>query len=342
MQMCYLYILNLFIRLRTRLVILLFLISGFSTYSHSAFAANEIEMQQQSKTERYIQYVYDRIKFPKNHQLKFDAFRNGFYGYLAMIESGQIKRGATLTICDFNLSSNQKRLWVMDIQNKKVLFNSLVAHGVGTGDEFAVNFSNVQDSHQSSLGFYKTAETYTGSNGYSLRLQGLDGNFNNKAYERDIVIHGAGYVSEEFAQANQRIGRSYGCPALPVDVAPKVIDRIKNDQCFFIYRSSKEYLKNSTWLSKKINHLPEEAEFMDLNLPSNTSRSLATHNFEDTENPASALSPLAAKKLLAQEGATASTLARKGKKLPIDDRKITSIIMVQERADGTTDTLMVK
>lgn len=228
---------------------------------------NESENGMGGKTERYIKYVYDKIKFPKNSKLRYEPFRNGFYGYLNMLEAGKISRSSTLSICDFTLSSNVKRLWIIDLDKKKVLFNTLVAHGMGTGEEFAVAFSNINDSHQSSQGFFTTGETYIGNNGYSLKLNGVDGSYNNNAYDRAIVIHGAEYVCDEFARANKRIGRSHGCPALPVDMAPKIIDLIKNGSCFFIYHTSNNYLKNSYWLKSKINQLPREADLMNLIKP---------------------------------------------------------------------------
>lgn len=225
---------------------------------------SEIENSIQSKTNRYIKNVYDKIKFGKFSKLSFEAFKYGFYGYLNMVEAGKINPGSLLTICDFTLSSNLKRMWVIDPKNYKVLFNTLVAHGMGTGEEFATAFSNTEDSHQSSLGFYVTGETYDGNNGYSLKLNGVDGLFNSKAYDRAIVIHGAEYVSDEFARGNKRIGRSHGCPALPVDIAPKIIDKVKNGTCLFIYHSSKNYLTSSYWLRNKIKQLPEDADRLEL------------------------------------------------------------------------------
>lgn len=226
---------------------------------------NEIENSTKSKVDKYISFVYQKIKFGKGNKLRFEVFKSAFYGYLNMLEAGKIDRQTVLSVCDFTLSSNVKRLWVIDLQNKKVLFNSLVAHGMGTGEEFATAFSNIEESHQSSLGFYTTAETYIGNNGYSLKLNGEDGSFNSNAYNRAIVIHGAEYVSESFAKANQRLGRSHGCPALPSETAPIIIDKIKNGSCFFIYHTSNNYLNKSRWLTTSVHHLPREADMMELN-----------------------------------------------------------------------------
>jgi hypothetical protein len=226
---------------------------------------SESKETQTFKTDRYIRYVFDRIEFSKNNKLKYDVFQKGFYGYLNLLEARKISQDATLSICDFTMSSNDKRFWVIDIKSKKILYNSLVAHGKETGEEYAVNFSNINNSHQSSLGFYTTTETYEGKNGYSLKLNGVDGIFNSNAFDRNIVIHGSDYVSDQYIKYNKRIGRSLGCPALPRDLAQKIIDRIKGGDCLFIYGNSKKYLKNSYWLKNKIESLPKEADIVDSN-----------------------------------------------------------------------------
>jgi hypothetical protein len=223
--------------------------------------------QSANKTDRYIKYVYDKISFKKINKLNFEAFSKAYYGYLNLKEAGKLYGNALLTVCDFSLSSNTKRLWVIDVLRKKVLFNSLVAHGSGSGEEFANRFSNVPESHTSSLGFYQTGATYQGDNGYSLKLHGLDGAFNSNAFDRDIVIHGADYVSTSFAASNNRIGRSHGCPALPRELAEPIISKIANGSCLFIYHPNKNYLKSSFWLNNKIAKLPQEADLLDVLAP---------------------------------------------------------------------------
>jgi hypothetical protein len=243
--------------------ILFFLFCVFSAQTAFSFN-NEDEKNAKAKTEHYIKYVYNKINFKKHNKISYEAFRNGFYGYLNLKESGRIKYNATLSICDFSLSSNKNRLWVFDIINKKVLFNTLVAHGSGTGEEFATQFSNVENSHQSSLGFYITAEIYTGDNGYSMRLDGVDGNWNNQARNRDIVVHGADYVSKEFAAANERLGRSHGCPALHRELTEPIINKIADRQVLYIHYPSKQYQKTSYWLSNGVAHLPDEASIAEM------------------------------------------------------------------------------
>jgi hypothetical protein len=151
-----------------------------------------------------------------------------------------------LTVIDFTLPSTEKRLWVIDVEKREILLNSVVAHGRNTGELMATNFSNTPESFQSSLGFYKTAETYQGKHGYSLRLDGLEKGFNDQARARAIVIHGADYAREEFAKTTGRLGRSLGCPALPPELSAKVIDLIKDGSLLFIYGNDSKYLSQST------------------------------------------------------------------------------------------------
>jgi hypothetical protein len=153
-----------------------------------------------------------------------------------------------LTIIDYSLPSNQPRLWVIDVPHKQVLQHELVAHGEGSGDTVAVAFSNVLGSHQSSLGLFRTDEAYTGRFGYSLRLSGLEPGINDKARERAIVVHGAPYVSQAFAATWGTIGRSWGCPALPTDVAPQIINRIAGGSAVFAYYPDTQWLRESHYL----------------------------------------------------------------------------------------------
>jgi hypothetical protein len=207
---------------------MLFVLSVYGNGFAAVSAPADIEISKKPvDVDRYIKYVYDQLQFGPMHRISFEPFQYALKGYLNLIASGRISFGAPLSVCDFSLSSTQKRLWVIDINNKKVLFNTLVAHGRGTGDEFATSFSNTPQSHQSSLGFYVTGDVYQGGHGNSLRLHGVDEQFNSNAFERAIVVHGASYVSEQFAKVQHRIGRSHGCPALPVEMTDKIIGVIK-------------------------------------------------------------------------------------------------------------------
>ena len=153
-----------------------------------------------------------------------------------------------LTIIDYSLPSSAPRLWVIDLQKKEILYNELVAHGEGSGDTMAVAFSNEMDSHQSSLGLFRTDEVYTGRFGYSLRLSGLETGINDKARERAIVVHGFADVSHAFAAKWGTIARSWGCLALPEEVAPQIINSIAGGSAIFAYYPDTQWLRESHYL----------------------------------------------------------------------------------------------
>lgn len=193
--------------------------------------------------------LYNSIEFDPEHELNYEVFSKALTGFENLKKAGLLTgESHLLTVCDFSMSSNTKRLWVIDLNDKKVLFNSLVAHGKNTGEEFATNFSNTESSRQSSMGFYITDATYQGDNGYSLRLLGMDKGFNDAAYKRAIVMHGADYVSDAFAAMHKRIGRSWGCPAVPRELSQSMINTIKGRNLLFIYYPDQNYLSASEWL----------------------------------------------------------------------------------------------
>lgn len=154
-----------------------------------------------------------------------------------------------LTVIDYSLPSTAPRLWVIDLDRKRILFHELVAHGEGSGDNYAVEFSNEPGSRQSSIGVFRTEDVYRGGNGYSLRLSGLEPGVNDLAMERRIVMHGAPYVSPRAVSALGRLGRSWGCPALPNGVSRRVIDRIKGGSAIFAYYPDQRWLRQSRFLS---------------------------------------------------------------------------------------------
>jgi len=153
-----------------------------------------------------------------------------------------------LAVIDYSLPSTQPRLWVFDVARGRLLFQELVAHGRNTGEKVAERFSNVEGSKMSSLGLFQTTETYYGSNGYSLRMRGLDTGFNDNALTRAIVMHGAPYVSEAIAERLGRLGRSWGCPAVRQEVARTVIDTLKGGGLLFAYYPDRKWLNESPTL----------------------------------------------------------------------------------------------
>ncbi len=179
-----------------------------------------------------------------------EAFDEAMTGYVNLRRTGIIQQSGVLSIVDFSLPSSKKRLFVLDINNGKILFNTLVAHGRNSGKLLATKFSNRFSSFESSLGFYLTGETYNGQKGYSLRLMGVEHGINNNAYDRGIVVHAASYVNEEISRLYGWLGRSEGCPAIPADIHRSVIEAIKNGSCFFIYGKNKKYASQSKLLKK--------------------------------------------------------------------------------------------
>ncbi|HVC02331.1 MAG TPA: murein L,D-transpeptidase catalytic domain family protein [Steroidobacteraceae bacterium] len=154
-----------------------------------------------------------------------------------------------LAVIDFSQPSTRRRLWIFDLHEPRLLMHELVAHGRNSGGDLATRFSNSAGSLESSLGLYRTLGTYQGDKGYSLRLQGLDPGFNDHALRRAIVIHGARYVSRQFAKREGRIGRSWGCPAVSIRVARRVIDSLKDGQMVFAYYPDPHWLEHSQLLN---------------------------------------------------------------------------------------------
>lgn len=161
------------------------------------------------------------------------------------VASGEVEADSRLAVIDYSLPSTARRLWVFDVEGGKLLHHELVAHGRGSGDNYATSFSNRDGSHQTSLGLFRTAETYIGGNGYSLRLDGMDPGLNDNARARAIVMHGAWYVDPSTAAKQGRLGRSYGCPALRQQVARVVIDELKERNLLFSYADSAALLDRS-------------------------------------------------------------------------------------------------
>lgn len=168
-------------------------------------------------------------------ELSTPAFNLALNGYYDLKFKGLLNNDTLLTIVDFSKVSSQNRLFILDLKNKELVKSTLVAHGTQTGVEMAEDFSNRRYSNKSSLGVYITNETYFGKHGYSLRIDGLSKGLNDNARKRAVVIHGADYVSQDFISRNGRLGRSFGCPAVPMDESKEIIDLIKEGTCLYIY-----------------------------------------------------------------------------------------------------------
>lgn len=196
----------------------------------------------------YANKVYQNI-IQKGYDLSEDVFNMAFKGFEKLSSVGRLNSDSLLTIIDFTKSSREKRMFVVDLKSMQVVFNTVVSHGMNSGAEYARHFSNKMNSHQSSLGFYVTGEPYKGSNGYSLKLDGVEQGFNDKAMDRAIVIHGAPYANERIIQVKGYLGRSHGCPALPQQLSKHVINSIKQGNLVFVYYPDQKYLKESEILN---------------------------------------------------------------------------------------------
>jgi L,D-transpeptidase catalytic domain len=218
--------------------------------SHAGYTetltSNESNTAEVFTVEYYSNLLYDSLHL-EEMGMKKDALTFAYKGQQNLAKQGKLSNPNILTVCDFSQPSDSKRLYIIDVRNFKVLLNTYVAHGKNSGDVYAQRFSNQARSLKSSLGFYVTGTTYVGKHGLSLKLSGQDKGYNDKAEARAIVVHGASYIGDEWLGG--KMGRSFGCPAVPIRMASKVIDLIKNGSCLFIYHPLKNYLHTSKLLN---------------------------------------------------------------------------------------------
>ena len=221
-------------------------LAGTIQQSVAGTAHNELKMPKmdfspKAQFDQEMRATYSALG-AEQEGLRFETFAKAMTGYLNLRQQGKLAADKqTLTVIDFDLPSTEKRLWVLDLGKKEILFHTLVAHGHNSGENEATNFSNTDQSNMSSLGFYATGSEYEGKHGHSLRLQGLDEGFNTNAAARSVVMHGADYVSEDFIKQNGRLGRSLGCPALPMDQYSQIIDVVNGGTCLFLNKSNAGY-----------------------------------------------------------------------------------------------------
>lgn len=223
---------------------------AFSMEMKKSFSTMNIPAEV-SEEELALDAMYENLSL-QEMGLSSEAYELAIDGYMALTATHQFNKDDLLTIVDFSLPSSKKRLFVLDVDKGKVLYHTYVAHGRGSGELMAKTFSNIPESFQSSLGFYETSGTYTGKNGFSMKLKGLEKGINHKAEDRAIVVHGAPYVSEQFIHQKGFLGRSHGCPALPEKLNRPIIEKIKDGSLLFIYSNQTDYTKKSKLLKSNI------------------------------------------------------------------------------------------
>jgi hypothetical protein len=223
-----------------RVIVLIFV---FLVFTMPGFAGSFPDLQGETSVD--ARYIYDQID---NQSISFEAFELAFRGWNEVKDSiGLIHN--VISVIDFSQPSTNKRFYLIDLGTRQVVYQDYVAHGKNTGNLMAKKFSNTPHSNQSSLGFYKTGETYHGKHGLSLRLDGLEKGINDKARQRAIVIHSAKYAEASFIRKYGRLGRSFGCPALPAQNYDEIIDLIKGGTLLFIYFPESGYLDKSSILN---------------------------------------------------------------------------------------------
>lgn len=229
-------------------ILFVFAAAKNSSFSKKNKERPDTENADDPKIKSVIASLYTELHL-KEAGLNKKAFTTALLGFQKLDSTDVIKNDSIITIIDFSQPSINKRLYVIDLKNKQILFNTLVAHGKNSGTLWPKSFSNKPASLKSSPGFYVTAETYIGDNGYSLRLDGQEKSINDNARRRSIVIHGASYVDESAISDKNGLGRSWGCPAVPVSEDEDIINTIKEGTCLFIYNPDPSYLKHSPILN---------------------------------------------------------------------------------------------
>lgn len=231
-----------------RILLILFMTTGLITVqsgnqaaiSQSQFPATGTNMiTGEGASTKLIDHLHRKLQ-DADAEIPYDLLAKGLQGYLNLKTAGKIAKDV-ITLIDMERPGTEKRMWIVDIPQAKILKRTYVAHGKNSGSNYATSFSNTANSYQSSLGFYITGQTYYGKHGLSLRLDGMDTGFNDNARKRAIVLHGASYVSEDFIKRYGRLGRSQGCPAVPVHENKEIIDLIKDGSLLFVNGNCKNY-----------------------------------------------------------------------------------------------------
>ncbi|SMB96419.1 hypothetical protein SAMN00120144_2751 [Hymenobacter roseosalivarius DSM 11622] len=223
-----------------------------STMANTKGVEVKMPTEKEMETAFFDQRLHDLYRDLNVEQqgLRFEVFEKAMTGYLNLRSENKLGEKQLLTVVDFEKPSTEKRLWVLDLENKEVKFHTLVAHGRNSGENLTSTFSNENESNMSSLGFYVTQDEYIGKHGRSLKLDGVDEGYNSNALARSVVMHGADYVSEEFVRQYGRLGRSLGCPALPMDQYAQIIDEVGGKTCLFLNGSDTNY--SSKYLNQDV------------------------------------------------------------------------------------------
>lgn len=224
---------------------------GNNKRSNLAMEMLEVDSVYNQAKENFDLFTLSLYSKTNDSTLSYEAFQQGIMGYMNMFKRNEIKVERYLTIIDFSKPSNEERLFIFDVCEQELIYKSIVSHGQKSGGLYARKFSNDNNSHQSSLGFYVTTTTYQ-SHKYKLALRLAGKEYSNShASRRGVVMHGADYATYEFLEKNGTLGRSYGCPAMPHENFNQVVDWIKNGSCMYIYYPSKSYQRYSKYLNKK-------------------------------------------------------------------------------------------
>jgi hypothetical protein len=228
------------------------IISSRSATVKKATTAIKVEEKAKTVTSAFSNYVTDIYQTAnlKMVGLDYDVFQKAVTGYYNLKQNKKLaKKSTVITVIDFDKASTVKRMWIVDLLKKELVLNTWVAHGQGSGDDTPTQFSDDNNSHQSSLGFYVTNEVYYGKHGRSLKLDGMDAGFNSHARERAVVLHAANYVCESTIKQLGRLGRSYGCPAVAPEVSNKIIDLVKGKNMIYVNANVSNY--TSKYLSQE-------------------------------------------------------------------------------------------
>jgi len=223
--------------------ILLALISMAILACNAASSSSTIFSKSSFDVNSEVQHLGQKAPHLNRHVLQL-----ALAAYHKATRRGAVKK-PVLTVIDYSLPSSKQRMWVFDVNHYRLLYNTYVAHGQNSGMNTPSHFSNKSSSKETSLGTFVTRDTYMGSNGYSLNLQGLEKGFNDNAYNRRVVIHGAWYVEPDYIRKAGRAGRSWGCPSIAKTLAKPVINTIKGGSVVFAYYPDRNYLSHSSYLA---------------------------------------------------------------------------------------------